>query len=113
MLALALILIATARRRRRDLALLKALGFTQRQLASVVAWHSTVAALFGTVFGILMGIVVRRQLWTLFTQRQHRARPDGSVLVRSPYGTRRLAVRQSGRRRNEARTPSTLVSRAE
>ena len=85
-LALALILIATARRRRRDGALSKALGFTQRQLASVVAWHSTVAALFEIVFGIPLGIVVRRQLWTLFAQRQHRARPDGSVLVRGPYG---------------------------
>ena len=42
--ALALTLVASVRHRRRDLALLKALGFTPRQLAAVVAWQSTVTA---------------------------------------------------------------------
>ena len=41
--ALALTLIASVRRRRRDLALLKTLGFTRRQLGAVVAWQSSVA----------------------------------------------------------------------
>jgi putative ABC transport system permease protein len=42
--ALGLTLTASVRRRRRDLALLKALGFTRRQLAACVAWQPTVAA---------------------------------------------------------------------
>ena len=37
--ALGLTLIASVRRRRRDLALLKTLGFTRRQLAAAVAWQ--------------------------------------------------------------------------
>lgn len=41
--ALGLSLVASVRRRRRDLALLKALGFTRAQLAWTVAWQSTIA----------------------------------------------------------------------
>src|ERR1035437_4997635 len=43
--ALGLTLAASVRRRRRDLALLKALGITRRQLAAVVAWQSTTPAI--------------------------------------------------------------------
>ena len=43
--ALALTLIASVRRRRRDLALLKTLGFTTRQLAATIAWQASVIAL--------------------------------------------------------------------
>ncbi len=64
--ALALTLIATVRRRRRDLALLKTLGFTRGQLATVVAWQSSVAVAVGTVVGIPVGIVVGCWTWTLF-----------------------------------------------
>ena len=42
--ALALTLIASVRRRRRDLALLKTLGFTTRQLAATIAWQASVIA---------------------------------------------------------------------
>jgi ABC-type lipoprotein release transport system permease subunit len=65
-LALALTLVASVRRRRRDLALLKTLGFTRRQLAGVVAWQSTVAVSIGALVGVPAGIVVGRSLWDLF-----------------------------------------------
>ncbi len=39
--ALTLTLVASVRQRRRDLALLKTIGFVRRQLASVVAWQAT------------------------------------------------------------------------
>ena len=42
--ALFLTLFASVRRRRRDLAVLKTIGFTRRQLAATVAWQATVAA---------------------------------------------------------------------
>jgi len=64
--ALGLTLGASVRRRRRDLALLKALGFTQRQLATSIAWQATVAAVIGIVFGIPFGIVVGRELLDTF-----------------------------------------------
>ena len=54
------------RRRRRELAIFKTLGFTQRQLAATVAWQSTVAVLIGTLVGVPVGIIVGRQLWQLF-----------------------------------------------
>ena len=46
--------------------MLKALGFTQRQLAASVAWQSSVAALVGVVVGVPAGIALGRWLWTLF-----------------------------------------------
>lgn len=64
--ALGLTLVASVRRRRRDLALLKALGFTGRQLAETVAWQSTVAVAAGTIIGAPLGIVVGRLLWDAF-----------------------------------------------
>ncbi len=64
--ALGLTLTASVRRRRRDLALLKSMGSTQRQLATSIAWQSSVAALIGCVVGIPIGVVVGRELWISF-----------------------------------------------
>jgi len=64
--ALGLTLAASVRRRRRDLALLKALGFTKAQLSASVAVHSTVVAIIGLLVGLPLGIVLGRLLWVLF-----------------------------------------------
>ncbi len=80
--ALGLTLAASVRRRRRDLALLKTLGFTRRQLAVVVACQATVAAVVGIVVGVPLGIVTGRELWTLFA-RNINAVPDPTVPVLS------------------------------
>ena len=69
--ALALTLVTSVRRRRHDLALLKTFGFTRRQLAGVVAWQSMVAVAIGTVVGIPLGIVIGRALWDLFARQIH------------------------------------------
>ena len=66
--AMMLTLIATVRRRRHDLALLKTLGFTRRQLAAVVAWQSSVAVAIGIVVGIPIGIILGRWAWDLFAR---------------------------------------------
>ena len=60
--------LASVRRRRGDLALLKMLGFTQRQLASAIAWQASIAAVVGIVVGIPLGVALGRWLWTLFAQ---------------------------------------------
>jgi hypothetical protein len=65
-LGLGLTLVASVRRRRHDLALLKTLGFTGRQLASAVAWQATVVVILGLVVGVPVGIAVGRWLWMLF-----------------------------------------------
>jgi FtsX-like permease family len=66
--ALGLMLIGSGRRRRRELAVLKTLGFTRRQLASTIAWQSTVAVALGTAAGISVGIALGRWLWILFAR---------------------------------------------
>jgi hypothetical protein len=68
LIALGLTLLASVRRRRRDLALLKTLGFVRRQLLTAVAWQASVAALVGIVLGVPLGIVAGRWLWTLFAE---------------------------------------------
>jgi hypothetical protein len=64
--ALGLTLIASVRRRRRELALFKTLGFTGGQLAATVAWQSSIAVGLGAVLGVPLGIVLGRLLWVLF-----------------------------------------------
>jgi ABC-type lipoprotein release transport system permease subunit len=115
--ALALTLAASVRRRRRDLALLKTLGFTQRQLAAGVACQATVAAITGVIVGIPLGIVIGRELWTLFAQNLN-AVPDPGVpplpLTIVAFGAlvfANLVAALPGR--IAARTPTALVLRAE
>jgi ABC-type antimicrobial peptide transport system permease subunit len=116
-IALALTLAASVRRRRRDLALLKTLGFTQRQLAAVVAWQASVAAVIGIVIGAPLGIAIGRWLWTLFA-RQIYAVPQPSTPALSvglvAFGGLILAnvvAALPGRR--AARTPTAVLLRAE
>jgi ABC-type antimicrobial peptide transport system permease subunit len=115
--ALALTLAASVRRRRRDLALLKTLGFTQRQLAATVAWQATVAAITGVIVGIPLGIVIGRELWTLFAHNLN-AVPDPSVpaipvtiVALGALVFANLVAALPGR--SAARTPTALVLRAE
>ena len=79
--ALFLTLFASVRRRRHDLAVLKTIGFTRRQLAATVAWQATVAAIVGSAVGIPLGIALGRWLWTAFA-RQIYAVPQPAVPVR-------------------------------
>jgi hypothetical protein len=76
--ALALTLLTSVRRRRRDLALLKTLGFTRRQLAATLAWQASVAVAIGCAVGIPIGIALGRFLWDLFA-REINAIPDPTV----------------------------------
>ena len=117
LVALALTLAASVRRRRRDLALLKALGFTNRQLAAAVATQATVAATVGIVVGIPVGIVIGRQAWTLFANNIN-AVPDPTVPVLwvvivalGAIAFANLVAALPGR--SAARTPTALVLRAE
>ena len=77
-IALGLTLVTSVRRRRTDLALLKSLGFTKRQLASAIAWQASVAVGIGCLIGIPLGIALGRFLWDLFA-RQINAVPDPTI----------------------------------
>lgn len=115
--ALILTLVASVRRRRRELALLKTLGFTSRQLAATVAWQSSVTVGLGTAIGIPVGIVAGRSLWTLFAQSIH-AVPSPAVpgwyMVVIAVGALVLANAVAALPgRMAARTPTGLLLRAQ
>jgi hypothetical protein len=114
--ALALTLIASVRRRRRDLALLKTLGFTARQLAATIAWQASVIAAVAVVIGVPLGIAVGRQLWTLFA-RDINAVPQPTVpasLLLVAVGVFILSNLVAAiPARIAARTPAALVLRTE
>lgn len=57
-------LISSVRRRRRELALLKTLGFTRRQVSATVAWHASTVIGFALLLGVPLGIVAGRWAWT-------------------------------------------------
>ena len=56
-------LVTAVRRRRRDLAVLKTLGFTRRQVAATVAWQGTSFALASLVIGVPVGVAAGRWAW--------------------------------------------------
>jgi hypothetical protein len=115
--ALALTLLASVRQRRRELALLKTIGFVRRQLAAAVAWQATVAAVVGIVVGIPLGVIAGRWLWNLFAEQIY-AVPDPTVPVLSlilvGVGTLVLAnVIAAVPARTAARTPTAFLLRTE
>ena len=63
---LAHLLVVSVSRRRREIGLLKVLGFVGRQIASAVAWQAATLAVIGIVVGVPLGLVVGRAVWTAF-----------------------------------------------
>jgi len=115
--ALGLTLVASVRRRRRDLALLKTLGFTKRQLAGAIAWQSSTAVGIGAAVGVPLGILLGRFLWDLFA-REIGAVPQPTVptisvalIVLGGLILANVVAAIPGR--VAARTPTALLLRAE
>ncbi|MEY2567207.1 MAG: putative transport system permease protein [Actinomycetota bacterium] len=63
------VLITSVRRRRRDLAVLKVLGFARRQVSGAMAWQATVLAGLAAVAGLPIGVVAGRWGWRLFADQ--------------------------------------------
>ena len=105
--ALALTLVASVRRRRHDLALLKTFGFTRVQLAAVVAWQATVSVLIGIAVGVPLGIIIGRQLWNVFAREIHVV-PNPSIptatIALVAVGAIVARQRRRGRARHSSRT---------
>jgi hypothetical protein len=114
---LGLALVASVRRRRRDLALLKTLGFTRRQLAATVGWQSTVVAVVGLVVGVPLGIAVGRWLWIAFAHALSAVPspvvPAGSVALAAVAALVLANLVAALPGRSAARTPAALLLRAE
>jgi hypothetical protein len=66
---LAQTLMTSIRRRRRDLSVLKTLGFTQAQVRVAVAWQASVSVALAVAIGLPLGVVAGRLAWTAFATR--------------------------------------------
>jgi ABC-type antimicrobial peptide transport system permease subunit len=59
-------LVSSIRRRRRDVALLKTLGFYRRQVSATTAWQATTMAVVSLLVGLPLGVAVGRLVWVAF-----------------------------------------------
>jgi ABC-type lipoprotein release transport system permease subunit len=55
--------VTAVRRRRRELAQLKTIGFGRRQVSATVAWQATTLAFVGLAVGIPSGLLLGRFVW--------------------------------------------------
>jgi FtsX-like permease family len=115
--ALGVMLISSVRRRRRDFALLKTLGFTRGQLASAVAWQATAVTGAGLLLGIPLGIAAGRWLWLAFAHQlsavPHAVVPTTSLALAGLAGLALANLVAAMPGRTAARTPAALVLRSE
>jgi putative ABC transport system permease protein len=65
-LTLALALLASVRRRQRELALLKTLGLTRRQVMAAVAWQASLILGVAGVAGVPLGVAAGHWAWAAF-----------------------------------------------
>jgi hypothetical protein len=63
---LAHLLVVSVSRRRREVGLLKVLGFVNGQVVSAVAWQATTLAVVGIVIGLPLGVVIGQAIWRTF-----------------------------------------------
>lgn len=110
-------LVSTIRRRSRDLAILRTLGFTRRQLRSSVMWQAASLVVVASVVGLPAGVAAGRWLWRLFADQiavlPQPQVPIGSVLIVAPV-TLALALGVAlAPARRAARTQPAVVLRTE
>jgi ABC-type antimicrobial peptide transport system permease subunit len=60
------VLVSSVRRRRKDLATLRALGLRQVELGAIVAAQAAFLALVALAIGLPLGIVAGRVAWSLY-----------------------------------------------
>jgi ABC-type antimicrobial peptide transport system permease subunit len=110
-------LVTSIRRRRRDLAVLKTLGFLRRQVSATVAWQATTLALLAAAVGIPLGIAAGRWGWTLFADHLSVARvsviPILAVLLVIPAALLVANAISLFPGRSAARTQPAVVLRSE
>jgi predicted lysophospholipase L1 biosynthesis ABC-type transport system permease subunit len=80
--------LSSIRRRRRDLAILKTLGFTKRQVSATVAWQASTLVTVSLVIGVPLGMAIGRWAWTLFAENlgvtSEPVVPFGQILLLIP-----------------------------
>jgi ABC-type antimicrobial peptide transport system permease subunit len=61
-------LISSVRRRQRELAVLKTLGFRRRQIGLTVVWQTTTLVVIALVIGLPLGLLFGRFAWNLYAE---------------------------------------------
>jgi hypothetical protein len=62
------LLVSSVRRRRRDLAVLKAIGFVRGQVSATVAWQATTLVAVALLVGLPLGVAAGRWAWLLVSR---------------------------------------------
>ena len=110
-------LVTSIRRRRRELAILKTLGFVRRQVAASVVWHATALAGLALVVGLPLGIAAGRWAWDAFAKQlgvqAAPSTPIGPVALAGPAIVAFANAVALLPARRAARTPPALVLRAD
>jgi hypothetical protein len=119
-LALALLtytLLTSVRRRRRDLAVLKSIGFVRRQVSSTVAWQATTIAALAGMVGLPLGVIAGRLAWSAFAGQlgvpPASVLPIALILLAIPAGILAANLVAAVPARIAARTPAAVVLRSE
>lgn len=60
------LLVVSVGRRRQEMGLLKALGFTKGQIRSTVFWQTATVTVIGIVIGVPVGVAIGRVVWRDF-----------------------------------------------
>ena len=115
--AVAHTLASGARRRARDVAVLRALGLTPRQAGACVAWQATTIGVIAIALGVPLGVLVGRQVWRLvadslsFVYRGPLA--SGAAMIAVPAVLIAMAALAVWPARLTSRVPTAKVLRSE
>jgi hypothetical protein len=75
-------LVQTVQRRQVELGVLRAIGFTRRQVAGTIGWQAAALALVGATIGLPAGLAAGRWLWTGVAQGLGvAAKPDVALVL--------------------------------
>jgi ABC-type lipoprotein release transport system permease subunit len=109
--------LTSVQRRRRDLAILRTLGFVRGQVAMAVAWQTTTIAAIAAVIGAPLGAAAGRWAWMLFAGQQgfitDSVVPVGSLLLMLAAALLVANLVAAIPGRFAARTSPAIVLRAE
>ena len=119
-------LVASVRRRRRDFAILKTLGFARRQVSATVVWQASTMLVIALAVGLPLGVAAGRWAWTVVAEQLGTAAGAGDAArggaphhprgaaPRQPRGraagTRRIPPEAGGRPAQRIASPSGLAT---
>jgi ABC-type lipoprotein release transport system permease subunit len=110
-------LVTAVHRRRRELAVLKILGFTRSQVRRVIAWQATTIAVVAAAIGLPVGVAVGRLVWHEFGEQlgivPQSVVPGTLILLAAPATVVLANLLAAIPARAAARTAPALVLRVE